>query len=85
MSFTSAAVRIMILSPVSRRRSITILVSPHFIYRAEGGPAFGESLMLTDLELASRLSFFLWSSLPDEELLTVASSNELSRPDVLRS
>lgn len=62
-----------------------ILVSPHFIYRAEGGPAFGESLMLTDLELASRLSFFLWSSLPDEELLTVASSNELSRPDVLRS
>ena len=62
-----------------------ILVSPHFIYRAEGGPVEGESLMLTDLELASRLSFFLWSSLPDEELLTIASNNELSEPGVLRT
>jgi len=62
-----------------------ILVSPHFIYRAEGGPAEGESLMLTDLELASRLSFFLWSSLPDEELLTLANNNELGKPDVLRA
>jgi len=61
-----------------------ILVSPHFIYRAEGGPAEGENLMLTDLELASRLSFFLWSSLPDEELLTLASNNELGNPDTLR-
>lgn len=62
-----------------------ILVSPHFIYRAEGGPAEGESLMLSDLELASRLSFFLWSSLPDEELLTLANQNELGKPDVLRA
>jgi hypothetical protein len=38
---------------------------------------------LSDLELASRLSFFLWSSLPDEELLKVASSSRLSRPDML--
>jgi len=61
-----------------------ILVSPHFIYRAEVGPTEGESLMLSDLELASRLSFFLWSSLPDEELLTLANNNELGNPEVLR-
>jgi hypothetical protein len=62
-----------------------ILVSPHFIYRAETGPAEGDSLMLTNLELASRLSFFLWSSLPDEQLLTLANNDELSDPVVLRN
>ncbi len=62
-----------------------ILVSPHFIYRAEVGPKEGGSILLSDLELASRLSFFLWSSLPDEELLTLASENKLSDPDVLNA
>ena len=62
-----------------------ILVSPHFIYRAEIGPEEGGSILLSDLELASRLSFFLWSSLPDEELLTLASENKLSDPDVLNA
>ena len=38
---------------------------------------------LSDLELASRLSFFLWSSLPDEELLNLATDSRLSQPDVL--
>ena len=61
-----------------------ILVSPHFIYRAESGPEAGDSLLLSDLELASRLSFFLWSSLPDEELLTLANNGELGKPAVLR-
>lgn len=61
-----------------------ILVSPHFIYRAEGAPAPGERMMLSDLELASRLSFFLWSSLPDEELLSLANEGRLSEPDVLQ-
>ena len=54
-----------------------ILASPHFLYRAEG------TRTLSDLELASRLSFFLWSSLPDDELLKLATAARLSRPEVL--
>jgi mono/diheme cytochrome c family protein len=60
-----------------------ILASAHFLYRAESGNAVGGTLTLNDLELASRLSFFLWSSLPDEELLDLASRSRLSDPDVL--
>jgi len=59
-----------------------ILASPHFLYRAEFGDAPG-IYALTDLELASRLSFFLWSSLPDDELLKLATASRLSKPDVL--
>ena len=50
-----------------------ILASPHFLYRVESADAAGGTRALSDLELASRLSFFLWSSLPDDELLKVAS------------
>jgi hypothetical protein len=60
-----------------------ILASPHFLYRAESGSTVAGTRTLTDLELASRLSFFLWSSLPDDELLTLASASRLSKPDVL--
>jgi hypothetical protein len=60
-----------------------ILASPFFLYRAESGESGGGPRTLSDLELASRLSFFLWSSLPDEELLKVATESRLSRPDVL--
>jgi hypothetical protein len=59
-----------------------VLASPHFIYRAEAGATEG-SVALSDLELASRLSFFLWSSLPDQELLELAEAERLSRSDVL--
>jgi hypothetical protein len=59
-----------------------ILASPHFLYRAESGNAVG-TRSVSDLELASRLSFFLWSSLPDEELLDLATRSRLSQPDVL--
>jgi hypothetical protein len=59
-----------------------VLASPHFIYRAESGADEG-AVALNDLELASRLSFFLWSSLPDQELLELAESGRLKRPDVL--
>ena len=45
--------------------------------------ATGGIRTLSDLELASRLSFFLWSSIPDDELLTVAAASRLSKPDVL--
>jgi hypothetical protein len=60
-----------------------ILASPHFLYRAESGNASGGARTLSDLELASRLSFFLWSSLPDDELVKLAAESRLSRPDVL--
>jgi hypothetical protein len=60
-----------------------ILASPHFLYRVEAGEAAGGARTLSDLELASRLSFFLWSSLPDDELLTLASGSRLNRPEVL--
>ena len=60
-----------------------ILASPHFLYRAEAGAEPGGARTLTDLELASRLSFFLWSSLPDKELLDLAIASRLSDPAVL--
>ena len=60
-----------------------ILASPHFLYRAESAVGNGATRTLSDLELASRLSFFLWSSLPDDELLKLATDSRLSKPDVL--
>jgi len=60
-----------------------ILASPHFLYRAESGDAVNGARTLNDLELASRLSFFIWSSIPDEELLDLAAQSRLSKPDVL--
>jgi hypothetical protein len=52
-----------------------LLSSPQFLVRAEREPAAlraGQAYRVTDLELASRLSFFLWSSIPDDELIAVA-------------
>jgi hypothetical protein len=67
------------------RESIAaILSSPYFLYRVEDAVDQG-ARELTDLELASRLSFFLWSSLPDDELLRLAEKGELSKPGVLRA
>jgi len=60
-----------------------ILASPHFLYRAETGVEGDGLESLTDLELASRLSFFLWSSLPDQELIDLAAASRLSEPAVL--
>ena len=57
-----------------------ILTSPQFLVRAEREPenvAPGQPYRITDLELASRLSFLLWSSIPDDELIDVASQNKL--------
>jgi hypothetical protein len=66
------------------REAVTaIMASPHFLYRAETGNAAGGERTLSDLELASRLSFFLWSSLPDDELLDLATRSRLGQPDVL--
>ena len=60
-----------------------ILASPQFLYRAESADPAGGTRALSDLELASRLSFFLWSSVPDEELLKLATESRLTRPGVL--
>ena len=62
-----------------------LLVSPEFLFRVERDPEGivpGASYRLSDLELASRLSFFLWSSIPDDELLAVAERGELGDPDI---
>jgi len=63
-----------------------ILAHPEFVFRAEDGPAGvkpGEAYRISDLELASRLSFFLWSSVPDDELIQVAGQGQLKDPAVL--
>ena len=63
-----------------------LLVAPEFLFRVERDPvdvAAGAAYRLTDLELASRLSFFLWSGIPDDELLAVAEAGRLSEPDEL--
>ena len=63
-----------------------VLVDPEFLFRVETDPphvAPGTPYRISDLELASRLSFFLWSSIPDDELLSVASRGELGDPMVL--
>jgi hypothetical protein len=65
-----------------------ILASPAFVFREETDPASlpaGAAHRITDLELASRLSFFLWSSIPDDELLNLAIAGRLSQPRVLEA
>jgi hypothetical protein len=65
-----------------------VLADPKFLYRAEAQPeelAPGETYRLGDLELASRLSFFLWSSIPDDELLDLAEEGRLTDPAVLEA
>jgi hypothetical protein len=64
-----------------------ILASPEFVFRFErvaAGAQPGTAYRLNDVELASRLSFFLWSSIPDDELLALAVGNRLHEPSVLR-
>lgn len=76
-----------------------VLVSPNFLFRVELDPAKGEEKKdeggairsssfdlrpLNSWELASRLSYFLWSSMPDEELFRLARTGELEKPEVLR-
>ena len=65
-----------------------ILTSPTFLFRSETSPAAlaaGTAHRVSDLELASRLSFFLWSSIPDDELLNLAIAGKLRAPGVLES
>ncbi|MDG2177028.1 MAG: DUF1592 domain-containing protein [Gammaproteobacteria bacterium] len=65
-----------------------ILMSPDFLFRLEKDPEDAmpdEIFTLSGLELASRLSFFLWSSVPDDELIQLASRNRLGDPDILEN
>jgi hypothetical protein len=62
-----------------------LLASPKFLYRSDEDPPGlkpGDIYALDDVALASKLSFFLWSSIPDEELLTLAENHELGKPEV---
>jgi hypothetical protein len=63
-----------------------IIAKPEFVFRFEQVPAGvrpGDSYRISDLELASRLSYFLWSTAPDDQLITVASQNKLHDPAIL--
>jgi len=63
-----------------------VLADPEFVFRKETEPETvkaGQKYRIGDLELASRLSFFIWSSIPDDELITTASQNKLHDPVVL--
>ncbi len=65
-----------------------MLMDPRFLFQVEevpDGVAQGEAFVVGDLELASRLSFFLWSTIPDEELFDLALAGHLSRPEVLEA
>ena len=65
-----------------------VLASPHFIFRMEEMPQnarAGENYRINDVDLASRLSFFLWAGPPDDELLTAAQRGTLRNPAVLES
>ena len=64
-----------------------VLVDPKFLYRVEATPngtAPGAAYKVSDLDLASRLSFFLWSTIPDDTLLQLAEQKQLSKPGVLQ-
>jgi hypothetical protein len=63
-----------------------ILAHPEFVFRTEDGPANvkpGEAYRISDMELASRLAFFFWSSGPDDELIGLAAQGKLRNPGVL--
>ena len=62
-----------------------MLVSSHFLFRVEldPGPAKSQPYLLNNYELASRLSYFLYSSMPDDELLAATWQGNLDKPEVL--
>jgi cytochrome c551/c552 len=75
-------------NPGIERAVARILADPRFVFRFENEPEnvpAGRPYRVSDVELASRLSFFLWSSIPDDELLGLAMQNKLHDPAVLES
>ena len=63
----------------------SVLISPKFLLRVERGHAGGDPYRVDDWELASRLSYFLWASMPDQELFDFAARGELRDPETLRA
>jgi hypothetical protein len=61
-----------------------VLVTPHFLYLQEPNPTETTARALTDDELANRLSYFLWATMPDEKLRKLAAEKQLHKPEVLR-
>jgi len=68
-----------------RQTLSAVLVSPHFLYRVQLSRASTQPYELSPVELANRLSFFLWASQPDAALLQAAQDGSLTRPEVLRA
>jgi hypothetical protein len=63
-----------------------VLVSPHFLYRIEEDPKKPNDIRtINDFEFATRLSYFIWSTMPDEELFALAAKGELRKPGVLEA
>jgi len=62
-----------------------MLMSPNFLFRIERDPAGDVAHRVSDYELASRLSYFLWSSMPDDQLLSLAAKEQLHSPEVLHA
>ncbi len=63
-----------------------VLVSPHFLFRIEDDPPAGDPVRtLNEYELATRLSYFLWATMPDDELYRLADQGELRKPGVLKA
>ena len=74
------------IEQIQRAVYASVLVSPHFLFRIEDADEDASpDQPLTDWELASRLSYFLWSSMPDEELFRLADEGKLHQTDVLQS
>ena len=68
-----------------REAIVLVLTSPNFSYRADLVQTRGAIQPLSDFDLASRLSYFLWSSMPDQELLRHAAAGDLRRPEVIKA
>lgn len=62
-----------------------MLVSPHFLYLVEAERESDQPWALNDYELASRLSYFLWSDMPDDELFKIAAEGKLREPEILKA
>ncbi len=73
------------LEPAIQKTLTAVLVMPQFLLKIESAMKGTEPEPISDFDLASRLSYFLWASMPDEELLRLAEKGNLSKPEVLQS
>lgn len=73
------------LEPAIQKTLTAVLVMPQFLLKIESAMKDSEPEPINDFDLASRLSYFLWASMPDEELLQLAEQGNLSRPEILQA